>query len=83
MADGHPHRSNCNDTVEALDAADRLISRLQDRVAEQLPPDSNIGPEDAFHEIVGELEAAEEIDEVRSALGRDPNRFGSPARRDR
>jgi hypothetical protein len=77
MPDDRPLIQNCDEKVEALDAADRLISRLQDKVAEQLPPDSNIDPEDAYAEIIGELETAPEIEEVRDALGRNPDRFGS------
>ena len=80
MSNDRPTIPNCDEKVEALDAADRLITRLQDTVAEQLPPDSGLDAEDAYGEIIAELETAPEVDQVREALGRDPDRFGSADR---
>ena len=75
-------RVDCQDQTEAVEAADALITRLQDVVAQQMPPDSNVAPEDAYHEIVEALETAPEIEAVREAAGRDPQRFGSGAAAD-
>lgn len=78
MPDGRPQLPNCDEKVEALDAADRLITRLQDKVAEQLPPDSGVDADEVYGDMIAELETAPEIDEVRRAMGRDPDRFGAP-----
>jgi hypothetical protein len=69
--------ADCSDARLAVEAADRLITRLQDKVAEQMPPDSNIAPEDAYLDIVEELETAPEVNAVRQAAGGDAGRFGS------
>jgi hypothetical protein len=65
----------------ALDAADALISRLQETVAEHLARHDDLDEATAFYELVQLLEIAPEIATVRMALGREPTRFGeeSPA----
>jgi len=61
----------------ALEAADRLISRLQEGIADQLSKgDDALDERRAFYEIVEMLETSAEITQVRMALGRDPHRFG-------
>lgn len=76
-------RKNCDDTVDALEAADQLIDRMQDKVVDMLKPDSGATSEDLAGEMIAELETAPEIDKVRETLGRDPDRFGShPGPRD-
>jgi hypothetical protein len=80
MPDDRAPQQNCNEATEALIAADQLITRLQDKVAEQLPPDSGIPPERAYGKVIEELETAPEIDQVREALDRDTQAFGSPGR---
>lgn len=57
-------------------AADRLISRLQDLVADHLSKKDALDEARAFYDVVEALETAPEITELRAALGRDPYRFG-------
>jgi hypothetical protein len=62
----------------ALQAADALISRLQDLVADELAKKDDLDEAKAFYRIVELLETAQEITQVRMALGDDPARFGEP-----
>jgi hypothetical protein len=70
----HPaHGKNADEKTEALIAAERLIDRLQDEVGEQLHPDSGIEDEQAYAEVIDELETAPEIETVRKALDEKPH----------
>ncbi|WP_374470849.1 hypothetical protein [Phenylobacterium sp.] len=62
----------------AAEAADALISRIQDRVADHLSKTGEIDEKEAFYEIVEMLETSQEITKLRMALGQDPHRFGEP-----
>lgn len=66
------------DLKAALEAADALISRLQDRAADYLSRKGEIDEAHAFYDLVEMLETAPEITTVRVALDRDPIRFGDP-----
>jgi hypothetical protein len=63
---------------QALEAADRLINRLQEIVADQLSRGEAIDEKEGFYEIVETLETAREVTRLRMALGDDPHRFGEP-----
>jgi hypothetical protein len=65
-------------TREALVAADALISRIEELVADQLAAGERLDEKEAFYRIVELLETAPEIAKVRLALGQDPARFGEP-----
>jgi hypothetical protein len=67
-----------NDTLEALYAANALISRLEEIIADQLSMAGAIDETEAFYKMVETLETAPEIAKVRMALGDDPHRFGEP-----
>ena len=62
----------------ALEAADRLISRLEELVADHLSKKDGLDEKEAFYQLVEALETAPEITRVRMALGDDPHRFGDP-----
>ena len=62
----------------ALEAADALISRLEELVAGELAKTDGLDEKEAFSRIVEMLETAPEIARVRMALGQDPARFGEP-----
>lgn len=64
------------DLRAALEAADALISRLQETVGARLSEGDALDEEAAFYELVQMLEIAPEITKVRVALERDPYRFG-------
>ena len=63
---------------EALEAADALISRLEELVADRLSQTGAFDEAEAFYRIVEALETAPEIAKIRMALGQDPHRFGEP-----
>ena len=63
---------------EALEAADALISRIEELVADRLSQPADFDERDAFYRIVEMLETAPEIARIRLALGQDPHRFGEP-----
>jgi hypothetical protein len=65
-----------NDAIAALRAANALISRLEELVADQLSKKDDLDEAEAFYQIVEALETAPEIAVVRMALGDDPHRFG-------
>jgi hypothetical protein len=67
-----------NDLRAAAEAADALISRIQDRVADYLAKTGEIDERQGFYEIVEMLETSQEITRLRLALGRNPHRFGDP-----
>ena len=62
----------------ALAAADALISRIEELVADQLAKTHGVDEKEAFYRIVELLETAPEIAQVRLALHQDPARFGEP-----
>jgi uncharacterized protein YidB (DUF937 family) len=63
---------------QALLAADALISRLEDLVADHLAKKAGLDEKEAFYQLVEALETAPEIVAIRMALGEDPSRFGAP-----
>lgn len=65
-----------HDLRDAVEAADRLISRLEELVADHLSKKDALDEARAFYDVVEALEIAPEIATVRMALGRDPERFG-------
>jgi hypothetical protein len=67
-----------SDMRAAAEAADTLISRIQDRVADYLSRKGEIDEREGFYQIVEMLETSPEITRLRMALGRDPHRFGDP-----
>lgn len=64
--------------LEALRAADALISRLEELVADQLSRKGELDEAETFYRLVEALETAPEVAKVRMALGEDPHRFGEP-----
>ena len=66
------------DMREAAEAAERLVSRLQEIVADHLAKGDRLDEAEAFYQLVQTLETAPEITTLRVALGRDPSRFGEP-----
>jgi hypothetical protein len=62
----------------ALVAADALISRIEELVADELSKKDDIDESAAFYHLVEMLETSPEITTVRMALGQDPARFGDP-----
>ena len=62
----------------AAEAADQLINRLQEIVADHLSRGEALDEKEAFYEIVETLETAREVTRLRMALGDDPARFGDP-----
>jgi hypothetical protein len=72
-----PHDSPA-DLRAALVAADALISRIQELVADELAETEGIDEREAFYRLVEMLETSPEITAVRMALGQDPARFGEP-----
>jgi hypothetical protein len=61
---------------EALEAADALISRVEDRIADFLGQKDGLNEAEAFYEIVEMFETSKEITAIRMALGQDPSRWG-------
>lgn len=64
------------DIRAAAEAAERLISRLQEIAADHLGKTNDFDGAEAFYQLVQALETAPEITTLRTALGRDPYRFG-------
>ena len=60
----------------ALEAAEALISRIQEVTADHLSKKEGLDEARAFYDVVEILETAPEIGRVRMALGQDPTRFG-------
>jgi hypothetical protein len=63
---------------EALEAANALIERLEELIADRLSTLGDFDEREAFYQIVETLETAPEIAKLRLALGDDPHRFGEP-----
>ena len=74
MADQNPGSNSCNEAQAAVEGADRLIDRLQDKAVEGIKPGGDSF--EAVVDIVEELETAPEIAEVRKAAGSKP-RWGT------
>lgn len=73
----HPHDSP-EALRAALAAADRLINRLEELIADHLSKKADLDEKEAFYQLVEALETAPEVTQVRLALGDDPHRFGDP-----
>jgi hypothetical protein len=66
------------ETRKALEAANALIGRVQDLIADHLARGEALDEKEAFYQVVQALEIAPEITTIRMALGDDPHRFGEP-----
>ncbi|CAN7523754.1 hypothetical protein LJR225_003766 [Phenylobacterium sp. LjRoot225] len=75
---GRPFGMTDTSQGEALVAANALISRLEDLVADHLSKGDALDEKEAFYQLVEALETAPEIGKLRLALGDDPHRFGEP-----
>ncbi|MDE2488100.1 MAG: hypothetical protein KGO51_11965 [Alphaproteobacteria bacterium] len=62
----------------AAEAANRLIDRIQEIIADHLSRGDGVDETGAFYEIVETLETAREVTRLRLALDDDPARFGEP-----
>jgi len=78
MTDATPAHDTPEALRAALKAADALINRLQELVADHLSKKVDLDEKEAFYQLVEALETAPEIAVVRMALGDDPHRFGDP-----
>jgi hypothetical protein len=67
-----------SETLEPLKAANALIGRIEEIIADALAKKDDLDEAEAFYRIVELLETAPEITTVRMALGDDPHRFGEP-----
>lgn len=72
-----PHGSP-DELLAAAKAADAMISRIEELVADHLSRGDALDEKAAFYEIVEALEIAPEIAVLRMALGEEPTRFGEP-----
>jgi hypothetical protein len=71
--------SKSPDTLRAAaEAADALISRIEERIADHLSRGDALDEAKAFYEIVEILETSREIATLRMALDQDPSRWGEP-----
>jgi hypothetical protein len=66
------------DMRAAAEAANRLIERIEEIVADTLQPGREADETAAFYKIVTTLEDCREIAVLRMALDDDPSRFGEP-----
>ena len=67
-----------HDMRAAAEAANRLIERIEEIVADHLQPGREVDEKAAFYQIVTALEDSREIFTLRLALDDDPTRFGEP-----
>jgi len=67
-----------HDLRAAAEAANRLIGRIQEILADQLQPGRPADETRAFYEIVALLETSHDLTTLRLALDDDPARFGEP-----
>jgi hypothetical protein len=58
--------ANCDDVTEAALGAERMIGRMQDIITEAIQPGGD--QEEAFEELIGELDPAPEEAALREAL---------------
>ncbi|HEV2530202.1 hypothetical protein [Phenylobacterium sp.] len=62
----------------AAAAANRLIEKIEEIIADHLQPGREVDEKAAFYQIVTTIEDSREIAIVRMALDDDPVRFGEP-----
>ena len=62
----------------AAEAANRLIERIEEIIADHLRPGRDPDETAAFYEIVTAIEDSREIAVLRMALDDDPSRVGQP-----
>jgi hypothetical protein len=67
-----------HDMRAAAQAANRLIERIEEIIADHLRPGREADEKAAFYEIVTAIEDSREIAILRMALDDDPSRFGDP-----
>lgn len=67
-----------HDMRAAADAANQLIERIEEIIADTLQPGREADEKQAFYRIVQTLEDCREIAVLRMALDDDPARFGQP-----
>ena len=67
-----------HDMRAAAEAANRLIERIEEIIADRLQPGREVDETAAFYEIVTAIEDSREIAVLRMALDDDPQRFGEP-----
>ncbi|MFC3068120.1 hypothetical protein [Phenylobacterium soli] len=67
-----------HDLRAAAEAANRLISRIEEIVADHLQPGRDADEARGFYEIVKVLEDSHDVAVLREALGDSPTRFGEP-----
>jgi hypothetical protein len=78
MSENVPDTGDPEALRSALQAANQLVERLEEIVADQLSRKGQIDEKEAFYRIVEALETAPEIAAMRLALDDDPHRFGEP-----
>lgn len=75
---GDDAKSGDNSKAKAVDGANDLVDRLQDEALTYLKPSATADQrEDAVAQMIGDLEAAPEVRQLREAVGEDPAKFGS------
>ena len=62
----------------AAQAANRLIEKIEEIIADHLAPGRQVDEKAAFYAIVAAIEDSHEIAVLRMALDDDPARFGQP-----
>ena len=62
----------------AAEAANQLIERIEEIIADHLQPGREMDEKAAFYAIVTAIEDSREIAILRMALDDDPSRFGEP-----
>lgn len=67
-----------HDLKAAAEAANRLIGRIEEILADQLQPGREADEKAAFYEIVRLMETSRDLTVLRLALDDDPARFGEP-----
>jgi hypothetical protein len=67
-----------HDMRAAAEAANRLIERIEEIIADHLRPGRGPDEKAAFYAIVTAIEESREIAVLRMALDDDPARFGDP-----
>ncbi len=75
---GDEPKSGDNSKARAVQGANDLVDRLQDEAIAYLKPAASMDErEDAVAQMIGDLEAAPEVRQLREAGGEDPAKFGS------
>jgi hypothetical protein len=67
-----------HDMRAAAAAANQLIEKIEEIIADHLAPGRDLDEKAAFYAIVTAIEDSREIAVVRMALDDDPARFGDP-----